>query len=139
MTNRLRILMVDDSEPDLLLMEEVLAGHISRVELITQSSGAAALLYLQDERHAVPDVIITDLNMPGISGFDLIRMLKDDHRLKLLPVVVLSTSSHPEDIRQAYSLHASSYLVKAPDFQAFVAQIEQFLSFWQGVKGPYHA
>lgn len=134
MPQHLTILLIDDNPTDLLLAEEAFEDYQVWAQLITCANGAEAMLYLQRQEHPVPDVVITDLNMPGLSGLDVIRAMKADPRLKLIPVVVLSTSDHISDIQQAYSLHASSYLVKATNFQDFVKQIEAFLSYWHKAK-----
>ncbi len=76
-------------------------------------------------------MILLDINMPRMHGFEVLQALKADPRLKRIPVVMLSTSSANEDITNAYSLYASSYLVKADDFSAFLQQIEVFLAYWR--------
>ncbi|WP_135229050.1 response regulator [Deinococcus fonticola] len=137
MALQLSVLLVDDDPTELLLAQEAFEAHAQTVNLVTCSSGPEALAHLQDPAHPLPDVIVTDLNMPGMTGLDVIRLLKNDPRLHLIPVVVLSNSNDPRDVEQAYSLHANSYLVKAPDFSAFMEQIDTFLAFWREVRKPY--
>lgn len=137
MTPKLSVLMVDDDPTELLLAQEAFETHAQTVNLDTCSSGAEAIAHLQNPANTLPDVIITDLNMPGLTGLDVIRILKTDPRLHLIPVIVLSNSNDPRDVEQAYSLHANSYLVKAPDFGKFMEQIETFLAFWQEVRKPH--
>lgn len=134
MPERLHILLVDDSLPDLLLAKEAFEHHTDTATITTCTCAEDALLHLQKPDMSLPDVVITDLNMPGMTGLDLIRSMKADERLKRIPVVFLSTSNQTVDIEDAYSLHASAYLVKASSFPDFMAQIEHLLTFWQTVK-----
>lgn len=123
------VLFVDDNMADLMLTNEILQAHADVVKVSTSLSGPAALEFMRDSRNARPDVVVLDINMPGLSGFEVLAQMKDDPRLVAIPVVMLSTSSNPRDVAQAYTLHASSYLVKAHDFQQFVQQIEAFIMY----------
>ena len=129
----LRVLLVDDNPEDIFLAREVFQEHEGEVDLITCQSAPDALDYLR--RHAdaahLPDVAMLDINMPGMSGFVLLRAIKEDAALSHIPVVMLTTSGHPKDVQEAYTLHASSYLMKSENFQAFMAQIDAFVTYWQ--------
>ena len=133
MIKLLRVLLVDDNPEDLFLAREVFQEHEKQVNLTTCQSAPDALEYLR--RHAdatdLPDVVLLDINMPGMSGFDLLRAVKEDGALSHIPVVMLTTSGHPKDVQEAYTLHASSYLVKSENFQAFMEQIDAFVAYWQ--------
>ncbi|MFD1733040.1 response regulator [Deinococcus malanensis] len=113
-----------------MLAEEAFHQLCPECTLTCVSDGATALDMLR-ARVIQPDVILLDINMPGMNGFEVLHALKADPEMALLPVVMLSTSNAQEDVRQAYTLHASSYLVKAGDFSHFLQQIDQFLGFWQ--------
>lgn len=130
----LRILLIDDNPADLILAEEAFAEHYTDVRVTTCSGAAQALTLLRSPGEFFPDVVITDLNMPGLSGLDLLRDIKDDPALQLIPVVMLSTSSHPKNVAAAYSLHASSYMVKAASFPDFVHQVDAFVAYWRGMQ-----
>ncbi len=93
-------------------------------------SGRAALDLLQHQEN-IPDVVLLDLNMPGMSGFEVLQSMKKDARLGQIPVVILSTSNARQDVQRAYTLHASSYLVKSVNFDHFVEQLEKILRYWQ--------
>ncbi len=81
-------------------------------------------------------MVVLYLNMPVMSGFDVIREIRGATALRHLPVVILSTSSDRKDIRRVYDLLASAYLVKSASFPAFVEQIERFVAFWYSCRFP---
>ncbi|ACO47956.1 response regulator [Deinococcus deserti] len=126
-------LLVDDNPTDRLLAQEAFAELQPDCTLTCVASGLEALDFLQ-VAVPLPDVILLDINMPGMNGFQLLERLKNRPELKGIPVVMLSTSNAAEDIRQAYTLHASSYVVKSPSFEAFMAQVEAFLGYWQATR-----
>ncbi|WP_295813882.1 response regulator [uncultured Deinococcus sp.] len=130
----LRVLLVDDGAADRELAREVFDQHKTHVVIDTCASGARALAFLQQPDTVLPDVILLDLNMPGMSGFDVLNALKSDARLDRIPVVILSSSTHPQDVERAYSLHASSFMTKQLDFGSFVQQIDAFVTFWLHVR-----
>ncbi|GGK43321.1 response regulator [Deinococcus malanensis] len=123
-------LLIDDSPSDRLLAEEAFEQAGLNCSLITVDSGRKALHHLRSET-VQPDVILLDINMPGMSGFEVLEELKRDPVFALIPVVMLTTSSAKSDVTRAYSLHASSYLVKSPVLGEFLEQVEAFLRYWQ--------
>lgn len=135
MNRPFHVLLVDDNPADLLLAQEVFAEHSSELQMDTCRSGPEALATLRTQAD-LPDVVILDVNMPGMSGFEVLEVLKADERLRCIPVVMLSTSSQPGDIQRAYTLHASSYLVKSGSFQAFLEQVDAFVGFWRQSRTP---
>lgn len=132
-----KYLVVDDSPQDQLLAQEAFEHLCPDCVLTCAGSGREALALLQDRDFQV-DVVLLDLNMPGMSGFELLREMKKDPRLVRIPVVILSTSSAQQDISEAYTLHASSYLVKSSSFAEFLSQIEKFLDYWQSSRTVNH-
>ena len=134
MSESLSILVVDDSSADLMLAREVFSEYHAWVSIETCEGGAQALLRLRDGQLPLPDMVILDLNMPGVSGFDVLRQMKEDPLLRPIPVVVLSTSASPADVQRAYALYANAYMVKTENFTAFLAQVEDLLHFWRHSK-----
>ena len=128
------LLLVDDNPADLMLAREVFSDHGEHLTVTTCSSGEEALSLLRTGDK--PDVVILDVNMPVMSGFEVLKAIKDDPQLLAIPVVMLSTSSQPGDIARAYTLHASSYMVKSTSFQKFVEQVDAFVSFWRESRTP---
>ena len=130
MTRPLRLLLIDDSAVDRQLAEEVFGEYPEQCTITTVGSGQAALDAMLTPGTTLPDVVLLDINMPGLSGFDVLTTMKGHPQLRQIPVVMLSTSSQEQDVTQAYALHASSYLIKSVNFEDFVAQVEGFLEFW---------
>lgn len=130
MTRPLHVLLVDDNPAARGLAEEAfaLSEHPCVVTAVESGEDALALLMAKDGLR--PDVMLLDINMPGMDGFTVLQHIKAQPHLRSLPVVMLSGSAALQDIRQAYTLHANAYLVKSVEFQAFLVQIEQFVAFW---------
>ena len=129
MTSARHYLLVDDAPQDRFLAQEAF-GHLCPECVLTCAGSGEEALDLLRSPGFEPDVVLLDLNMPGMSGFEVLQAMKEDERLVHLPVVILSTSSAERDVRQAYTLHASSYLVKSANFTDFLEQLEQFLHYW---------
>ncbi|GGS11506.1 response regulator [Deinococcus sedimenti] len=127
------VLLVDDNPADCTLAEEAFAALEQPVNIKIIQHGQDALHWLQAQARAgeLPDVVILDVNMPGLSGLDVLREIRNDPEFRHLPVVMLSTSARAQDVDRAFDLIASSYLVKQASFADFVAQIEDFVRYWQ--------
>ncbi|WP_019011452.1 response regulator [Deinococcus aquatilis] len=130
MTRPLRILLVDDSPMDRQLAETAFDLLDQPCTFQTADSGQDALWMLMTPAAVIPDVILLDINMPGMTGFELLSVLKTHPNLSVIPVVMLTTSSRDADITRAYTLHASAYLIKSIDFQHFLCQLKKLLEFW---------
>ena len=132
----LHLLMIDDDEQDRLLVTQVLAEYGPRVTLTTRGEAATALTLLRDSSQAAPQVILLDLQLPGVGGLELLDILKADTELVHIPVVILSSSDRPDHIREAYARHASSYIVKGKGYDDLRRQLTTFLQFWNVVTPP---
>ncbi|MFB9991010.1 response regulator [Deinococcus oregonensis] len=130
MKRPLQVLLVDDSPAARNLAEEAFSLATQPCVVTTAASGEQALALLIARDTVRPDVVLLDINMPGMSGFEVLDAMKAQPHLRAIPVVMLSMSSAPQDIHQAYTLHANAYLIKSTEFQAFLNQIEQFAAFW---------
>ena len=98
---------------------------------VTQvEDGVAALERLRDPAHGRPDLIVMDLNMPRMSGQELLAILKFDEELKVIPVVVLTTSNAPSDVVAAYERHANAYITKPVDLDGFVRAVRSIDAFF---------
>jgi CheY-like chemotaxis protein len=131
------ILLVDDDEQDRALAREALAESRLSGELHTAKDGAEALDYLRrlgkfsDPAAAPrPAIILLDLNMPRMHGFEVLREIKADPSLRRIPVVVLTTSQAEEDIARSYELGVSSFITKPVDFEALVEAMRSLGRYW---------
>ncbi len=130
MTSARHYLLVDDSPQDRFLAQEAFEQLCPECVLTCAGSGMEALELLHSLGFQ-PDVVLLDLNMPGMSGFEVLQAMKENERLAQIPVIILSTSSAQQDVAQAYTLHANSYLVKSASFAGFLEQLEKVLHYWQ--------
>jgi CheY-like chemotaxis protein len=128
------ILLVEDNPRDVRLVREALADREIRCELLTASDGEQALRTLRREgefsQAPVPDLVLLDINLPIVNGFEVLEAIKTDPQLRTIPVLILSTSSADGDVLRCYALHANSYLVKPADFDEFSRMIGQLHAFW---------
>ncbi|MGH9630360.1 MAG: response regulator [Bryobacteraceae bacterium] len=132
MYNRpLEILLVEDNPGDVCLVREAFrhAGIPYRLSVATDGEEALAHLRMHN-RDLSTDFILLDLDLPGMSGREVLREVKHDSTLARIPVIVLTTSMAPEDIDAAYDLHANCYLNKSKDLAHFFAMMKSIESFW---------
>ncbi|MEU1536364.1 response regulator [Streptomyces fagopyri] len=125
------VLLVEDDAADAMLIEEALSERGAR-NLIQVTDGVAALEYLRAPDSARPDLIVLDLNMPRMNGRDLLRVLKADEDLQTIPVVVLTTSSAPDDVADAYNSHANAYVTKPVNLAEFEQAVQSIDTFYLG-------
>lgn len=133
----IEILLVEDSPSDAALTREALeAGKIAN-NLNHVVNGVAAMEYLRRQgkfaKAPRPDLIMLDLNLPRKDGREVLRELKDDPSLKIIPVIVLTTSHSDEDILRSYELNANCYITKPVDFQHFIDVVKSIENFWLSV------
>ncbi|MEM6680223.1 MAG: response regulator [Pseudomonadota bacterium] len=131
-----RILLIDDDNDHATLIEELLTQDDPSVEVDLCGSGRIALERLgemADRGGVMPDLVLLDVNMPGLNGFDVLRRIKGDPRLAILPVVLLSTSRRSTDVETALRHHANSYICKSPDFDQFERTIQHLRHYWRDV------
>jgi CheY-like chemotaxis protein len=128
------ILLVEDNEGDIGLVEEVFQEGRINNNLSVAEDGEEAMMFLRNEgqfaKATRPDLILLDLNLPGMDGREVLKEVKEDDDLKKIPVVVLTTSKAEEDILKSYDLHANSYITKPVDFNQFMNVIKSIESFW---------
>lgn len=124
------ILLVDDSPGELLLAQEAFSAHMDTVRLTTYADARAAMTWLRAAPGDLPDLILADVNLPGLSGLEWLRSLKQEPNLRHIPVVVMSVAAPPQQITEAYALRACGYLPKASGFAEFQTQIDALVGFW---------
>ncbi len=125
---KIRILLVEDNLVDAAVTRQVLK-HNHQTDLILAANCKEALALLQSKsRSDLPQLILLDLNLPDISGIELLRRIKKDKSLYEIPVVILTMSNEDQDIQKSYDLGASSYLVKPISDEALMLVIKKLFS-----------
>ncbi|HWD93993.1 MAG TPA: response regulator [Verrucomicrobiae bacterium] len=130
------ILHVEDDPNDTLLFEHACRKAGVVFDLQAVSDGDQAIAYLRGandfsdrSKHPLPELILLDLKMPRVSGFDVLAWLRSETSLKKVPVVVLTSSNHDADVKRAYDLGAKSYLIKPVGFEALVELVKTLAAF----------
>jgi two-component system, response regulator len=131
------ILLVEDNPDDELLALRALKKNNLLSEVVVAHDGVEALDYLFGageyagrDTNVMPQLILLDLKLPRIDGLEVLRRLRADGRTRLLPVVILTSSSEQQDMLDGYGLGANSYVRKPVNFEQFVRAVEQLKLYW---------
>lgn len=128
------VLLVEDSEADADLVREAISGGKLIINLTVVEDGEEAIDYLRRQGKFKdakrPDLVLLDLNLPKKDGREVLREVKADADLSLIPIVVLTTSAADEDILHSYKLHANAYISKPVEFESFIKIVNQVTEFW---------
>jgi CheY-like chemotaxis protein len=135
------ILLVEDDPHDAELALAALEDHLANKVTVVRN-GAEALDYLyrrgefKSRAGGNPIVVLLDNKMPKVSGLEVLKLIKGDQRLRMIPVVALTSSRRTQDLLEFYEHGVNAYMVKPLDFSAFRATIKQLLGFWATVNEP---
>jgi len=129
------ILLVEDNPDDAALTELALRGTVP-AHLRVAGDGQGALDYLFNDANELPRLVILDLGLPNIHGLEVLRRIRENERTRLTPVVILTSSTAPDDIATGYRYGASSYVCKPVDFDEFSGLVGQLGSYWLTVNEP---
>lgn len=124
------VLLVEDNEADRRLLQRVLKKNLHETELQFAQNGEIALSMLRDVAIPRPDLILMDINMPKMNGKQVLLQIRNDPQLRLIPVIILTTSSQEIDIEESYLLGANAFIVKPVDIEAFEQLTCRFEQFW---------
>jgi CheY-like chemotaxis protein len=131
-----RILLVEDSARDAELILDALDGHKLANEVVHVRDGAEALDYLYrrgqfaDRSDDPPILMLLDLKLPRVDGLEVLRQIKGDAALKMIPIVMMTSSREEQDLVRSYELGVNAYVVKPMKFQDFVEAVKQVSGFW---------
>ena len=132
---RVRVLLVEDNPGDVDLVTHAVREFPCDVSVA--SDGVEAMEFLRKEgRHAAalaPDLVLLDLNLPKLSGREVLARVKEDPDLKHIPVVILSSSQARHDLLETYRLHANCFVTKPVDLDEFLASVGAVAQFWLAV------
>ncbi|GAB5443630.1 MAG: response regulator [Fuerstiella sp.] len=130
----IHILLIEDSETDAeLTMEALVQGKIrNTVDRVRDGEEALKYLRMEDPYPDAPrpDLILLDLNMPRMDGREFLKIVDDDEKLRIIPIVVLTTSTHDVDVMESYGMAANNYIVKPVDLNQFFTVIQDVQNFW---------
>ena len=139
MDNPLSILVAEDNEDDVFLLQQAFKKAGAKSRLLSVADGREALAYLKGEnvyadreRYPFPDILLLDLNMPRMNGFEVLECVRQDGRCRRLVVYVLTASPRDADVARVSDLHANGYVVKPSrldELVAFVAALHEWHRF----------
>ena len=133
-TEPIKILMVEDNPGDARLAEEALKDSKINNSLYHVEDGVEAMRFLRRQAEYAdapqPDLVLLDLNLPRKDGREVLAEIKEDPKLKLVPVVVMTTSEAERDLVKSYDLHANAYVVKPIDLERFIEVVQSIEVFW---------
>ena len=137
-----RILMVEDDPRDVELTLTALEDYKLANEVVVCRDGQEALDYLysrgkfSDRINENPAVMLLDLKLPKVDGLEVLQQIKSDERLRMIPVVVLTSSHEEKDMMRSYKLGVNAYVVKPVDFHEFVNAVKELGVFWAVINQP---
>jgi CheY-like chemotaxis protein len=137
-----RILMVEDDPNDVELILTALREYNLANEVVVTRDGADALDFLyargrfSERPSGNPAVMLLDLKLPKISGLEVLQKIRSDEQLKMIPVVVLTSSHEEKDMIRSYQFGVNAYVVKPVDFHDFVNAVKELGVFWAVINEP---
>ena len=137
-----RILLVEDSDRDAELIMDALDQHGLINDVVRVRDGEAALNYLYRRGQFAgrsdedPAMVLLDLKMPKVNGLEVLEQVRNDGRIKKIPIVIMTSSRDDRDLVKAYELGVNAYVVKPIDFTAFVDAVQQVGAFWALINEP---
>jgi chemotaxis family two-component system response regulator Rcp1 len=139
-TEPIEILMVENDVRDArLVMEALKDGEINN-NFYRVEDGVEAMAFLRRQQEYAdvppPDLILLDLNLPTKDGREVLEEIKEDAKLRLIPVVVLTTSAAERDLVKTYGLHANAYVIKPIDLDQFIEVVRAIEDFWFTIVKP---
>jgi two-component system, chemotaxis family, response regulator Rcp1 len=134
MNKSFNIVLIEDNPIDILILKKTFSNINASCSFVEFHDAEKAIRYLEDleadDHEMLPDMIITDLHLPKMTGHDFLAILKDDERLRTIPVVMFSNSNSETDIKLAYHLNVNSYIVKPLSLNVYKDTIRSFWNFW---------
>lgn len=135
MTGPLNILLVEDNEGDIFLTREAFeeSSFVSIVTVIRDGKAAINFFETLSKSGTVPDLVLLDINLPKMNGFEVLNYLKNNERYKHVPVTILTTSSSENDIMRSYFSYVNCYVTKPADANDYIEVVSRIEDFWMNV------
>jgi CheY-like chemotaxis protein len=136
-TKNYTVLLVEDDLNDIFLVKRAfkMARLITPLQVVTDGADAVSYLrgegkYADRDAHPLPKLIVMDIKMPRLNGFEVLQWIKQSGPLRRIPIVIVSSSNNPSDINRAYELGANAYMVKPVDYRAVERLFETITHYW---------
>ena len=136
-TGNFTVLLVENDLNDIFLVKRAFKMASLQTPLQIVTDGQEAMHYLRGEgkysdrqAHPLPKLIVMDIKMPGLTGFEVLEWIKHDALLRRIPVIIVSSSESPEDINRAYELGANAYMIKPVDYRQVEHLFESITHYW---------
>jgi len=127
------VLYIEDNANEADVFARLMRKKLQPIAYKIANSGTEMLQYLQEageQDDRLPRLILMDINMNGMNGFDVIQELRSNNRTRLVPIIAFSTSDSPSDVRKAYQLGVNAYLIKPGGYQSTGELLERTFAFW---------
>lgn len=125
----LKILLVEDNIIEILKLKRAIENLGMNHEVLEAENGEIALDSIKQEE-INPDIVLLDLNMPKMNGLEFLAIVRNDESMRHLPIIILSTSNNNRDLKEAYKLGVSGYILKPLKYDDYVKKIEYTLQYW---------
>jgi CheY-like chemotaxis protein len=136
-TKQFTVLLVEDDLNDIFLVKRAfkMARIQNPLQVVTDGQDAISYLrgegkYADRETYCLPKLMVMDIKMPRKDGFEVLEWIKQDHLLRRIPVIIVSSSDNPSDINRAYELGANAYMVKPVSFRAVEHLFQSITQYW---------
>lgn len=132
----LNILLVEDNEADIKITKRAFSRSKVKSNIFVAGDGQDALDFIRhegrylEEKHPRPDLILLDIKMPKMDGFEVLKKLKEDIQYNFIPVIMLTSSKEEEDVVRSYQDGAASFIQKPVNYDEFVKIVEGFYAYW---------
>ncbi len=130
------ILLIEDDEIDIKSVKRAFQDLLITNPMAVSHNGEEALEYLKNGKNKRPGLILLDLRMPRMDGIEFLKIMKNNYKLKIIPVVVLTTSKEDEDKIESFNLGVSGYMMKPVNYKDFVEVIRTIKMYWTLSESP---
>ena len=130
MLNAKLVLLVEDDYIDAMTVQRSINDLGAKVSLARCTNGEEALEYLQNPNNEIPSIILLDMNMPKMNGLDFLKIIKNDEKLRQIPVIVFTASKEEYDIIKSFELSVAGYIIKSFEYQQFLESMKMLHAYW---------
>jgi CheY-like chemotaxis protein len=124
---KLKILLIENNKIEVSKFKRAISSEFSDYTISLANNGNEALSVLEN---SFPDIILLDLNMPEITGIEFLKIVKNNSKIKHIPIIVLTTSNNDKDIKECYKLGVSSYVLKSLKYEDYKIEINAIIKYW---------